>query len=75
MPKEERLLPDFSDPCVVLSAPLRPRPPVASPRPPRVFPRSKLYEIKANGMSPLQNMLAYLGGSAIQTVGDNPVTA
>ena len=26
-------------------------------------------------MSPLQNMLAYLGGSAIQTVGDNPVTA
>ena len=26
-------------------------------------------------MSPFQNMLAYLGGSAIQTVGDNPVTA
>lgn len=33
------------------------------------------YEIKKNGVSPFQNMLAYLGGSAIQTVGDNPVTA
>ena len=28
-----------------------------------------------NGLSPFQNMCAYLGGSAIQTVGDNPVTA
>lgn len=27
------------------------------------------------GLSPFQNMLCYLGGSAIQTVGDNPVTA
>lgn len=27
------------------------------------------------GISPFQNMCAYLGGSAIQTVGDNPVTA
>jgi hypothetical protein len=26
-------------------------------------------------MSPFQNTLAYLGGSAIQTVGDNPITA
>ena len=33
------------------------------------------YEIKKNGLSPFQNLLAYLGGSAIQTVGDNPVTA
>jgi len=33
------------------------------------------YEIKKNGVSPFQNMVAYLGGSAIQTVGDNPVTA
>ena len=33
------------------------------------------YEIKKNGVSPFQNMAAYLGGSAIQTVGDNPVTA
>merc|ERR1712032_856415 len=33
------------------------------------------YEVKKNGISPFQNMVAYLGGSAIQTVGDNPVTA
>ena len=31
--------------------------------------------MKKNGLSPFQNMSAYLGGSAIQTVGDNPVTA
>ena len=35
----------------------------------------KTYEVKKNGLSPFQNMAAYLGGSAIQTVGDNPVTA
>jgi len=28
-----------------------------------------------SGVSPFQNMCAYLGGSAIQTFGDNPVTA
>jgi len=33
------------------------------------------YEVKKNGISPFQNMVAYLGGSAIQTVGDNPVTS
>ena len=33
------------------------------------------YKIGKNGVSPAQNMCAYLGGSAIQTVGDNPVTA
>ena len=33
------------------------------------------HTIGANGISPFQNMVAYLGGSAIQTVGDNPVTA
>jgi len=33
------------------------------------------YEVRKNGLSPFQNMAAYLGGSAIQTVGDNPVTA
>jgi hypothetical protein len=33
------------------------------------------YEVKKNGLSPFQNMVAYLGGSAFQTVGDNPVTA
>jgi len=33
------------------------------------------YKVGKNGISPFQNMAAYLGGSAIQTVGDNPVTA
>jgi len=33
------------------------------------------YQVKKNGLSPFQNMVAYLGGSAFQTVGDNPVTA
>jgi len=33
------------------------------------------YQVKKNGVSPFQNMVAYLGGSAFQTVGDNPVTA
>ena len=33
------------------------------------------HKIGKNGVSPFQNMCAYLGGSAIQTVGDNPVTA
>ena len=36
---------------------------------------SSYYEVRKNGLSPFQNMCAYLGGSAIQTVGDNPVTA
>ena len=33
------------------------------------------YQVKKNGVSPFQNMVAYLGGSAFQTIGDNPVTA
>lgn len=33
------------------------------------------FEIKPTGISAFQTMCAYLGGSAIQTVGDNPVTA
>jgi len=33
------------------------------------------YKVGKSGLSPAQNMCAYLGGSAIQTVGDNPVTA
>lgn len=33
------------------------------------------FEVKKNGLSPFQNFCCYLGGSAIQTVGDNPVTA
>ena len=33
------------------------------------------HKVGKNGVSPFQNLCAYLGGSAIQTVGDNPVTA
>jgi hypothetical protein len=33
------------------------------------------HKVQKNGVSPFQNLCAYLGGSAIQTVGDNPVTA
>lgn len=33
------------------------------------------FEIGKNGCSPFQTMVAYLGGSAFQTVVDNPVTA
>ena len=33
------------------------------------------FEVGKNGCSPFQTMLAYLGGSAFQTVVDNPVTS
>ena len=33
------------------------------------------FEVKKNGCSPFQTMIAYLGGSAFQTVVDNPVTS
>ena len=33
------------------------------------------FEVKRNGLSPFETMSAYLGGSAFQTVVDNPVTA
>lgn len=33
------------------------------------------FEVKPTGISAFQTMAAYLGGSAIQTIGDNPVTA
>ena len=36
---------------------------------------SSYYKINESGISPFQNTLAYLGGSTIQTVVDNPVTA
>ena len=36
---------------------------------------SSYFEVQNNGVSPFQNFMCYLGGSAIQTVGDNPVTA
>lgn len=33
------------------------------------------FDVQKNGVSPFQNFMCYLGGSAIQTVGDNPMTA
>lgn len=36
---------------------------------------SSYFEIQKNGVSPFQNFVCYLGGSAIQTLGDNPLTA
>ena len=33
------------------------------------------FKVKKNGISQAQTMAAYLGGSAFQTVIDNPVTA
>lgn len=36
---------------------------------------AEYFEVKPTGISAFQTMIAYLGGSAFQTVGDNPVTA
>ena len=36
---------------------------------------SSYFEIQRNGVSSFQNFVCYLGGSAIQTLGDNPITA
>ena len=36
---------------------------------------SSYFEVKQNGLSQAQTMTAYLGGSAFQTVLDNPITA
>lgn len=33
------------------------------------------FKIQENGVSPFQNMVAYMGGSAFQTIVDNPITA
>jgi hypothetical protein len=33
------------------------------------------FEVKKNGASQFETMIAYLGGSMFQTVGDNPITA
>ena len=33
------------------------------------------FKVQKNGLSPFQNLVAYLGGSAFQTILDNPVTA
>ena len=39
-----------------------------------IFPKD-YFEIKKNGVSPVQTMVAYLGGSMFQTVVDNPITS
>lgn len=40
-----------------------------------LLPNSEYFQVKKNGLSQFQTMTAYLGGSAFQTVVDNPVTA
>lgn len=40
-----------------------------------LLPNSEYFQVKKNGISQFQTMIAYLGGSAFQTVVDNPVTA
>ena len=36
---------------------------------------SDYFKVRSNDISPFQTMVAYLGGSALQTVVDNPITA
>ena len=36
---------------------------------------SKYFEVGKNGISPFQNMMAYMGGSMFQTIIDNPITS
>jgi len=40
-----------------------------------LLPNSEYFQVKKNGISQFQTMVAYLGGSCFQTVVDNPVTA
>lgn len=40
-----------------------------------LLPDTEYFQVKKNGLSQFQTMSAYLGGSAFQTVVDNPVTA
>jgi len=40
-----------------------------------IFADAEYFQVKKNGLSQFQTMTAYLGGSAFQTVIDNPVTA
>lgn len=40
-----------------------------------ILPDAEYFRVKKNGLSQFQTMTAYLGGSAFQTVVDNPVTA
>ena len=36
---------------------------------------TKYFEVGKNGISPFQNMMAYMGGSMFQTIIDNPITS
>ncbi len=40
-----------------------------------LLPDTEYFQVKKNGLSQFQTMTAYLGGSAFQTIVDNPVTA
>lgn len=40
-----------------------------------ILPNTEYFQVKKNGLSQFQTMSAYLGGSAFQTIVDNPVTA
>lgn len=40
-----------------------------------LFGPPEYFQVKPHGLSQFQTFVAYMGGSAIQTVGDNPVTA
>lgn len=40
-----------------------------------LLPDTEYFQVKKNGLSQFQTMSAYLGGSAFQTIVDNPVTA
>jgi hypothetical protein len=40
-----------------------------------ILPDAEYFQVKKGGLSQFQTMCAYLGGSAFQTVVDNPVTA
>ena len=42
---------------------------------PGIFDPAYMKVSEKSGISPFQTMVAYLGGSAFQTIGDNPVTA
>lgn len=40
-----------------------------------ILPDAEYFQVKSNGLSQFQTMTAYLGGSAFQTIVDNPITA
>ena len=40
-----------------------------------MFDNNYFGKIQKNGVTPFETMVAYLGGSAFQTIVDNPITA